>query len=140
MNSHSQFITIASGAKVETATVSVEGRDYTAGGAVLGEARGLIVAYISGIPGHYNLTTWGGDVLGPATLVSTYYNKNVFGGFPVRMWAWRATVNGRVYSGRNAGPQMLLRMRRKNKCRQCGDTGYIQHGSANDLPMSTTKC
>ena len=59
MNSHSQFITIASGAKVETATVSVEGRDYTAGGAVLDEARGLIVAYISGIPGHYNLTTWG---------------------------------------------------------------------------------
>lgn len=109
----SETHTADNGASVEVATVTFQGRDFVACGSCLDEARGILHAYVGGIPGAYVLQTFGGETLCPLTLVSTYENTRVFGGFPVKMYAWRCTFNGRTYSGRNSGPQMIVRMRRK---------------------------
>jgi hypothetical protein len=93
------------GEVIEIATVTFEGKDFTAMGSYTDEERGILHAYICGIPGAYTLQTFGGVTLAPAKLVCC------FGGFPVKMYAWRAVFNGRIYSGRNSGPGMLVRMR-----------------------------
>lgn len=99
------------GATVEVATITHEGKEYTAFGAFFDEEHGIIHAYTGGIPGAYKLTSFDGRDIANLTLVSTYMNRNVWGGFPVKMYAWRCTYNGKTYSGRNSGPQMIVRMR-----------------------------
>ena len=113
MEFKTEIKTADNGASVEVATVLFRGQAFTALGSCVDEERGIIRGYICGIAGAYTLQTFGGTVLAPATLVSTYVNRRVFGGFPVKMYAWRATYNGRVYSGRNSGPMMIVHMRTK---------------------------
>jgi hypothetical protein len=108
---HSETHTATNGAKVEVGTVTFQGRDFSAMGSVVDEANGIILGYVSGAQGIYYLTTWEGKVLGSLKLTGTWKNRNVFGGFPVTMYAWSAVIGGKKYSGRNTGAGMLLRMK-----------------------------
>lgn len=117
--SKSETFTADNGARVEVGTVTFQGRDFAALGSVVDEAHGVINAYVSerDAPGswtrgkRYVLTTWNGEEIAPLRLTGSWLNRNVFGGFPVRMFAWSATIDGRVYSGRNTGAGMFVRMR-----------------------------
>jgi hypothetical protein len=95
--------------------MTFEGRDFAALGSVVDEARGIVCAYVTektvlGLK-RYTLTTWEGAEIAPLRLTRTWLNTNVWGGFPVRMYAWSAKIGDRVYSGRNSGPCMFVRMR-----------------------------
>jgi hypothetical protein len=113
----SETHTTASGARVEVGTMTFQGRDFSARGSVVDEANGIVCGYPTArvehdaTPGTYVLTTWNGERIAPLRLVRTWQNRNVFGGFPVTMYAWSATINGRVYSGRNSGEGMFVCMR-----------------------------
>lgn len=110
----SETHTSPNGASVEVGTVTFQGRDFAALGAIVDEANGVVCAYASerkGSPGSYVLTTWEGAEIAPLRLTGTWENRNVFGGFPVKMYAWSATIGGKVYSGRNSGLHMFVRMR-----------------------------
>lgn len=104
-------------ATVEVATVTFNGRSFTAGGSVVNETDGLIVGYPVTVkdpkPGEhkYVLQTFDGKVMAPATLVSRWKQRG-FGGVRFDVYAWRIKYNDRWYSGRNAGDGMLLRLRR----------------------------
>ena len=110
---HSITHQVKGGATVEIGVFTHEGREFAALGSVLDETRGMVCAYASGVPGAYTLQTWGGEVIAPLTLVKTWRQSGCFGGFPVRIYAWRAEIKGVTYSGRNAGPQVFLRLRAK---------------------------
>ena len=110
-DSRSEMHVQPDGARVEVGVFVHEGREFSALGSCVDESRGVICAYASGIPGAYKLTTWGGETIAPLTLVRTWKQYGCFGGFPCTIYAWSCTVNGRKYSGRNAGPQIFLRMR-----------------------------
>jgi hypothetical protein len=113
------------GARVEVATVTHEGHPFTALGSVIDEARGEICAYVSetnegdprllgsgrdlGAP-RFRLSTWEGTTIAALELRGRWTQRG-FGGVKNTITAWRATVGGRVYSGRNSGPGMFLRMR-----------------------------
>jgi hypothetical protein len=112
--SKSEIHVATNGARVEVGTYTHEGRDFAALGSVVDEARGILCAYVTRREdGSHVLSTWGGETLAPLVKTGTWLNRNTFGGFPVRMFAWRCTYQGRSYSGRNAGDGMLLRMRTK---------------------------
>lgn len=103
------------GARVEIATITHEGRDFTALGSVVDHARGFVVGYVTRDehgpnPSTYRLTTWEGTTIAPLRLVNTWEQYGFYGA-RVRHFAWRAVIDGRTYSGRNSGPGMLLRMR-----------------------------
>ncbi len=59
MQTKSETVTADNGAKVEVATVTFQGRDFTALGSCVDEASGRISAYVSGIPGAYVLRLLG---------------------------------------------------------------------------------
>jgi hypothetical protein len=100
----------ANGADVEVATLIHDGREFTNLGAVIDEAQGYIACYITRREdGRYDLTNFEGKVIAPVKLVSSY-KRWVFGHSRVEMFSWRATYNGKTYSGRNAGPGMLVRL------------------------------
>lgn len=116
--SKSETFTADNGARVEVGTVTFQGRDFAALGSVVDEAHGVINAYVSerDAPGYvggkrYVLTTWDGAEIASLRLTGSWLNRNVFGGYPVRMFAWSATIGERVYSGRNTGAGMFVRMR-----------------------------
>jgi hypothetical protein len=105
------------GASIEVATINFNGRDFTNLGSVIDEKRGIIYGYPTqaanyASTGGYVLTTWDGQIIASCHKVNSWLNRNTFGGFPVRMYAWSCLYNGRKYAGRNAGPELLLRMNR----------------------------
>jgi hypothetical protein len=91
------------GAQVEIGTVIHEGREYSAMGSIIDEACGVIVGYVS--KDELALRTWGGEQICELRVVSRF---KAFGN-PVT--AYRCIYNGRRYSGRGSGPQMVLRLR-----------------------------
>lgn len=100
------------GARVEVGTMSFEGRDFAATGSIVDEARGYVVGYVHTLPdGRYELRTWGGETIAPLRKTGSWKVRTCFGGWPVTMRAWAATINGRRYSGRNGSEWDLLRMR-----------------------------
>ena len=99
----------------EVGTFEHEGRSFSAGGAFYDPERGLLMGYPMELSGsslalhRWELRQWDGTVITPLRMVRRFR-----GGFGrTTMYAWSATYDGRVYSGRNAGPGMLLRMRAK---------------------------
>lgn len=85
-----------------------EGKVYEAGGAYYDRERGSLAGYVRDLgDGRYWLIKWDGGTIAPLRLVKKYR-----GGFGRgTMWAWSAVYDGRVFSGRNGGPEMVLRMR-----------------------------
>jgi hypothetical protein len=110
--SKSEIHVATNGARVEVGTFTFEGRDFAALGSVVDESRGILCAYVTRREdGSHVLTTWGGETLAPVAKTGEWLNRNVWGGFPVRMFAWSAVYQGRTYSGRNSGEGMFVRMR-----------------------------
>lgn len=93
---------------VEVGRFEHEGEVYEAGGAYYDRERGLLAGYVRDLgEGSYTLIKWDGSTITPLRLVKKYR-----GGFGRgAMYAWSATYDGRVFSGRNGGPAMILRMR-----------------------------
>ena len=98
----------ADGATVEVGTVTFNGRDFAALGSVVDTARGIVFGYVSEREGCFILTTWEGAEIAPLRLVRRFKS---YGVTRCELWAWSAIVGGRVYSGRNSGAGMLVRMR-----------------------------
>jgi len=102
----------ADGARVETGVVHHEGKAFAALGSVVDVASGLVNAYVSENGGVYTLTTWEGTPIAPLILTGKWQQWGL-GGVRNTIWAWRATVDGVRFSGRNSGPGMFIRMRAK---------------------------
>ena len=86
----------------ETCTITgPNGQRYTAGGAAMSGDGRRLVCYVTGVPYERKATTWQGDVLGTARVVSTW-NMFVPGAYSrVRLSAVRVRLtDGRVYAGR----------------------------------------
>lgn len=64
-----------------------------------------IVAYIGK---NSTVTTWQGDVIGQAVVMSSWQVKSYIGG---RMYAYRATIGGKMYHGRGFGESMSIVLR-----------------------------
>ena len=116
----SETHTATNGARVEVGTVTFEGRDFAALGAIRDEARGIVCAYVTERKGafgtRYLLTTWEGEEIAPLRKTGTWLQYGCFGGFPVRIYSWSAKIGDRIYSGRNSGPCMFVRMRAGKVC------------------------
>jgi len=112
MLSRSETHVQADGARVEVGTIVFEGREFANLGSIVDEARGYIAGYVTEREGRYLLTTWEGATIAPLRLVRRFTS---YGACRADMWAWSATIGGRVYSGRNGGffggPGCLVRMR-----------------------------
>lgn len=100
------------GAIVELGIVAHDGREHAALGSVIDHKRGIVVGYVKETANGFALAAWGGETIAPLDLIKTWFHRP-FGGARVKMHAWRAKIDGRVYTGRNAGPAMVLRMRAK---------------------------
>lgn len=100
-------------AKVELATFSHEGRDFTAVGSVVDPGAGFLQGYVSS--DGRTLMRWDGSVICPLKEVSRFRIPcpNWPKGTEIR--AYRAVVDGRTYSGRGSGPGMLLRLRSRRR-------------------------
>lgn len=114
MKSKSEMVTMVTGAKVEVATITMLGRDYTATGSVIAEDAGVIVGYPYCVGFYpfkgfeYELLTWSGDKIG--ALEKTGKARGFHGS---EITCWAMTYGGKRYSGRNAGTGMVLRLRTK---------------------------
>jgi hypothetical protein len=109
--------TTAQGAHVEVATMTHEGRDYTALGSLVDLQAGRIMGYLHELPGdrdRFYLTSWDGCFMyillrrvstwkTPRSYVSTTYS------------AFRTVIDGYVYSGRGAGSGMFIRLKKGRK-------------------------
>ncbi len=88
------------------------GVTYEAGGAFYDAASGTLVGYVRDLgEGRYWLTRWDGGTIAPLRLVSKHRGGFGRGMSRGTIYAWSATYDGRVFSGRNSGTEMLLRMR-----------------------------
>jgi len=101
----SELHSAPNGARVETGTVTHEGRAYTALGSVVDHESGYVVGYVKGA----TLTSWEGATIGTVREVSRWPLHN--SGFSTSMHSYRATIDGRSYHGRGMGEGMLLRLR-----------------------------
>ena len=102
-------------ATVEVGTFAFQGKEFSALGSHIDLEQGLVIGYpICNEEGNYRLTTWGGAEIASLTKTGSWLNRNVFGGFPVRMLSWSGIINGKKYHGRNSGLGMLLRMHATN--------------------------
>ena len=94
-----------------------EGVKYEARGAFYDREHGTLAGYPvaphkSSLPGQgarYELVQFDGTLIVPLRLVKKYQGRTMYG--RSTMYAWSATYDGRVFSGRNSGPNMFLRMR-----------------------------
>ena len=115
------------GARIEVATVTHEGHEFTNLGSIVDPSSGVIVGYphkVSDGAGigtigrgpQYELRTWEGKTIAPLTRVRSFRS---YGIASTTLTAWRMTYEGRVYSGRNGGffgdVGALLRMRAGRK-------------------------
>lgn len=96
------------GATAEVATMHHEGRSFTALGSIVDEAAGYLVGYVYNRDGRLFLGTFEGAELCPLKLTATYERWSLYHQRTV-MRCYRATYNGRVYTGRH-GDIDLLRM------------------------------
>jgi hypothetical protein len=100
-------------AKVEVATITHEGRDFTAMGAVIDHDRGIVIGYPSlgcasvGACGkHGALNSWDGTELGRVEVIAR--SRGFYGAEIVH---FRAYVDGKAYHGKGSGWEALLRLR-----------------------------
>ena len=110
MKSYSScFTTPDRQAHYETGTVEFQGRTFEAGGAMVSPTHAVGYPHEE-TDGRLTMRTWGGIVLGPASIVARW---------PVRSWVGstmyqiEATIAGRRYTGRGFGPGMVWRGKRK---------------------------
>lgn len=92
--------------KIEKATITHNGKKYTAGGAAVSAK--AIVAYVgkAGV-----LTNWKGKKIGTYRIVSSWRTPRSY--ISDRMYQLEATVKGRLYTGRSAGEGMIFKGKRK---------------------------
>lgn len=100
------------GAVAEAVTLEHEGRKFTALGAVIDHANGVLVGYVSA--DGKSLTKSGGEHICGLTRTGTYLIKSRHG-CRTRIFCYGARVDGLYYHGRGEGEGMLLRMRAKVK-------------------------
>ena len=93
----------------ETGHFDFGGRTFSAGGASIDPESSRITVYPKRSNAGYVATTWGGEVVGPIALVRSWKQRDR-GGRPVTIYAWRMKFHGRTFTGRNAGPEMILRL------------------------------
>lgn len=91
--------------RIEIATVEMDGREFTALGAVVTEDSAT--GYINGS----DLTDWESKRIGSVRVVSSWPMPRSWQGS--RMYQIEATINGIVYTGRGFGNGMLWRGKRK---------------------------
>lgn len=99
------------GATAEVVTLSHEGREFTAFGAEIDHANGVLVGYVSS--DGKSLTKSGGEVICPLQFVSKYRVYSHKWGSWTDVFCYRAAAGGLRYHGRGQGPGMLLRMKAK---------------------------
>lgn len=94
--------------KVETGCVFVgpDGQKFEAGGAVVTPE--IIIGYLGK---DMTLTDWHGRVLGTYRIVSRWRTPNSF--VSDHMYQVEATVDGRLYTGRSQGTDMIYKGKRK---------------------------
>lgn len=107
MKARCDVTTAPNGAVVEVGTVELGDREFSALGAVIDEANGIIVGYPA-LPDNrsYVLQNWCGADIAPLRI--TGYARG-FHRTPLTCWA--LDYNGRRYSGRNSGTGVVLTMR-----------------------------
>jgi hypothetical protein len=92
----------------ETASVTLEGRTFTSGGAHVDPERA--VAYMA--DDLHSVKTWNGEIMGLAHVVASWIARTSFP-LTTRMYQVEAHIDGRTYTGRTAGAGMLWRGRVK---------------------------
>lgn len=97
-------------AVAEVATLTHEGREFTALGSVVDHARGIVFGYVVEKDGREELQTFDGAKLGELRRV-TEWREYSSAGYARRMRSYRATVDGRAYHGRMGDMTMLIRLR-----------------------------
>lgn len=99
-------VTAPNGASLEIATVTLNGQDFTAGGALVDEQAGLIFGYVVRQASGYVLTSWEGKVIMPLTLTG-----KARGFHGTRLECFAGSYNGRRYHGRGLGESMCIKLR-----------------------------
>jgi hypothetical protein len=112
MNAYtSTFHVSPTGARVELAAFAHAGREFTAMGSIVDHEAGHVMGYPTAREVGHVLRTWSGEDIAPIRLVRSW-KQRTFYGTTTTIYAWRATIDGRTYHGRNSGAGMLLRLRR----------------------------
>jgi hypothetical protein len=97
----------ADGARAELATMTHDGREYSALGAVIDHKRGRVVGYVKGA----TLTAWDGALLGTLRAMGRVRLAQWSPSGGEYLTCYRATIDGRAYYGRGLGEGMVLRLR-----------------------------
>lgn len=85
----------------EVGVIVHNGREFCAGGASMSDDGRHLVCYVTGEPSARKATTWHGEALGTARIVSTWDHYVPGTWSRVRMSAVRVRLNdGRCYAGR----------------------------------------
>lgn len=95
------------GERSEVGTFVHEGREFTAGGAYVSDTHAI--GYPTVEAGAGELRAWDGSVLGTCRVTGTSWAPGRYGGS--RLYAYRATINGRDYYGRGSGKGCILKLR-----------------------------
>ncbi|KKM64984.1 hypothetical protein LCGC14_1495940 [marine sediment metagenome] len=93
----------------ESATVTFQGRDYTAGGFQVDLVSGRMVAYVTRKGDQLILTTWAGQRI--AGLYETGKTRGFYGAELV-CYQTRHPVAGFYWHGRGLGEGMMLRLKK----------------------------
>lgn len=102
-------LTIGDGAAQEHATVTHEGRDFTAGGFAIDLDAGRMVGYVGLEGNRLVLQTWGGETLSPLWLTGRAAG---FHGTSLYCYHTVKPVAGFYWHGRGLGAGMILKLRR----------------------------
>jgi hypothetical protein len=111
MKTRAETRTLDSGARIEVGIVEFEGREFSAFGSVVDAERGVVCGYPKRAESGWSLTAWGGATMAKLTHVNAWRQRG-FHGVTNTIHAWRATVDGAVYVGRNSGEHMFLCLRK----------------------------
>lgn len=105
----------------EVATVTFQGREFSAGGFYVDVERGRMIAYVSGTlgGGRETLTTWEGTRIAGLRVTGRGQGFGGYWGRPAELIAYQTTepVAGFYWYGRGLGAGMVLKLRRGRKAR-----------------------
>lgn len=117
MKSHSTWQTGPNGEKVETGTFVHQGQEFSAGGAVVTETHAIgypkfdEIHYSRGIgPASTSIALegtmrdWSGNIIGTCKIKAWWPIRSFIGD---RMYQIEATIDGRTYTGRGLGSNMI---------------------------------
>ncbi len=114
MENSSQTLTLDDNSTLEIGTVEFNGLPFSAGGSFVASDMSHVVGYVSRNKetGHYYLTTWSGDFMYiELKPTGNWKRKTPYSG-PIKMFSWRACINGEMYIGRNQGEGLVLTLRK----------------------------